>query len=471
MLLHTKTVIAGALLALPAAALGVYTVESVRAADQQTALTRVVEGLVNPETRLRCEDDPAWFLTGPLEGWMSKADRPTDPDALQPRPKPDDQPFELFAYDDDFLGTSPAAPRFPQDLKNTIRSTRQPAGSAFDTKGGTGVQFGLMTGWRGGSCAVFLGRLQPRPHQTLERVGLFAGFALVAFALAWLASAPLVLRARRMSEEARASLHDNFASIAPGEQRDELNGMTFAYNDAVKELQTVRKDVADRIEATRRYVTSTSELAAPLADLQQRLVAGESGAAAAHALHRLTSRLENLAGAARVRGRGEAIAQESVDLGALVARVTDRYRAEAQLAGVSLTVVPTVSPIGTMGDTELLEQAVRNVVDNAIEYAGSGARVTIALTREGAQFALTITDNGRGVTEEQFKGLNAIRRFRGDEGRSPQPGGPGLGLAVAREAAERFGMQFTLQRPRAGGFEVVFSGPATSQAPPAAPAR
>lgn len=466
-MLRAKTAIVSALLALPAAALAVHAVESIRAGDQETALTRVVEGLVNPETRLRCEDDPTWFLTGPLEGWMPKADRPTDPDALQPRPKADDQPFELFAYDDDFLGTSAAAPRFPIDLRNAIRASRQPVTAAFDTTDGAGVQIGLMTGWRGGPCAVFLGRLRPRPHQTLERVGLFAAFSGVAFALAWLGAAPLVRRARRMSNEARESLKDHFASIAPGEQRDELSSMTFAYNDAVTALQVARKDVADRAEAARRYVTSTTELAAPLADLQRRLAGSQSGAAASRVLHRLTARLENLSAAARVRGRGEPVAQETVDLGALAARVRDRYAAEAALAGVTLTAVPPASPIAVVADTALLEQAVRNVVDNAIEYAGAGAHVSMALARQDGRFTLTVTDNGRGVTEDQFKSLNAIRRFRGDEGRSPQPGGPGLGLAVAREAAERFGLQFTLQRPRTGGFEVVFSGPATSPAPAA----
>lgn len=462
MMLRTTTAIASALLALPVAALSTFAIESLRAADQREALTRVVESQVNPQVRQRCEDDPAWFLAGPLEGFVAKADRPTDPDALQPRPKADDQPFELFAYDDDFLGTSPATPRFPTDLKNTMRSTREPVTSAFDTKDGAGVQMGLMTGWRGGPCAVFLGRLRPRAHQTLQRVEIFTGAFIAAFGLAWLSVAPLVFRARRMSAEARESVHDNFTSIGPGESRDELSSMTFAYNDAVTALQTVRKDVADRIEATRRYVTGTSELTVPLADLQRRLAAGGSPTAGAHELHRLTARLETLAAAARVRGRGEPMVLEAVDLGALVTRVRDRYAAEAALAGVTLAVVLPPAPIATTADAALLEQAVRNVVDNAIEYSGTGARVTMALAQDGTRFTLTVTDNGRGVTEEQFKGLNAIRRFRGDESRSPQPGGPGLGLAVAREAAERFGLQFTLQRPRTGGFEVVFAGTPTS---------
>jgi signal transduction histidine kinase len=71
-----------------------------------------------------------------------------------------------------------------------------------------------------------------------------------------------------------------------------------------------------------------------------------------------------------------------------------------------------------------------------------------------------VRDNGRGVSEEQFRGLTAVRRFRGDEGRNRRPGAPGLGLAVAQEVVDRSNMQLDLKRPGAGGFEVEFSGPA-----------
>ena len=101
-----------------------------------------------------------------------------------------------------------------------------------------------------------------------------------------------------------------------------------------------------------------------------------------------------------------------------------------------------------------------NVIDNAIRYNRRGGSVTVGLTREtsGARFRLWIADTGPGVSEEAFKGLTAIRRFRGDESRNRRPGAPGLGLAVAREVADRFGLKLEMRRPGAGGFEIEFSG-------------
>jgi signal transduction histidine kinase len=77
---------------------------------------------------------------------------------------------------------------------------------------------------------------------------------------------------------------------------------------------------------------------------------------------------------------------------------------------------------------------------------------------DNGRFQLRIVDNGLGVTDEEMKGLMAIRRFRGDEGRDRRPGVPGLGLAVAREVIERCGLQLELEKPASGGFAVTVAG-------------
>jgi signal transduction histidine kinase len=89
-----------------------------------------------------------------------------------------------------------------------------------------------------------------------------------------------------------------------------------------------------------------------------------------------------------------------------------------------------------------------------------GGRITVSLQPEedGRRFRLWVADTGRGVSDEEFRGLTAIRRFRGDEGRIRRPGAPGLGLALAREIVDRFNLQLDLKRPGAGGFEVEISG-------------
>jgi signal transduction histidine kinase len=102
-----------------------------------------------------------------------------------------------------------------------------------------------------------------------------------------------------------------------------------------------------------------------------------------------------------------------------------------------------------------MEQAVANLLDNAIVYNRPGGSVRIELSPydHGRRFRLLVADSGPGVTDEELAGLTANKRFRGDESRTRRPGGRGLGLALAREVADRFGLQLDLRQPAGGGLE------------------
>ena len=119
-------------LAVPAGALVTYGVERLRASDLKLALERVVRSQINDQVRERCESDPNWFLTGPLEGRPRKGEFDPNGDQLMPRPKLTDQPFELFAYDETFSGSSSAAPGFPRT--SAARSVRRRAVSSSRTR-------------------------------------------------------------------------------------------------------------------------------------------------------------------------------------------------------------------------------------------------------------------------------------------------------------------------------------------------
>ncbi|HET9268740.1 MAG TPA: ATP-binding protein, partial [Vicinamibacterales bacterium] len=128
----------------------------------------------------------------------------------------------------------------------------------------------------------------------------------------------------------------------------------------------------------------------------------------------------------------------------------------ARAAGVSVDLQPPDPGVTVKADARLLEQAIANVIDNAIMHSGPQARVRVELRgfEHGGRFSLRVTDTGRSVNDQDFSELTANRRFRGDESRTRRPGGRGLGLALAREVADRFGLQLDLRRPVSGGFEV-----------------
>lgn len=474
MMLRVRMLVMSLLVALPAAALVTYAIDRGRAADQQVALERVVLSQINAQVRERCEGDPTWFLTGPLEG------RPaggvfveTSPDQLPPRPKVSPQPFELFAYDEAFIGSSSGSARFPADFKRALRSDSAPVFAPYPTGAGTGVQMAVTTGWRGGPCMYFLGRMDAPPNQARQRVLTFAGLYLLFGLAAAATMAPTVFRIRRQAAEAREAIDNGYTAMAPDQLKDELSSLTFVYNDISNELQVRKARIDDQDAALRRLAQSTDdEIARPLAELESGLAALSTRAPAPadvvaqlRRAHDLSASVENLSAATKLRLAGAALVPAPLDLNALVTRVVDRHLPIAQAAGVTMrAVLPSPAAI-VDADEPLLARAVANVIDNAIRYNHSGGEVVVRLERAAAEprFRLFVTDNGRGVSEDEFRGLTAVRRFRGDESRNRRPGAPGLGLAVTREVTDRLGLTLDLKRPSAGGFEVEFAGPLSTR--------
>lgn len=88
--------------------------------------------------------------------------------------------------------------------------------------------------------------------------------------------------------------------------------------------------------------------------------------------------------------------------------------------------------LALQGNAVLLREALNNLIDNAVRYAGPGATITLRTRREGAQAVLEVEDNGPGMTEASR--LQVFERFLRA---SDLPGGVGLGLAIVREIARR----------------------------------
>jgi signal transduction histidine kinase len=98
-----------------------------------------------------------------------------------------------------------------------------------------------------------------------------------------------------------------------------------------------------------------------------------------------------------------------------------------------------------------------NLLQNAIKYAPDADRVTVLAEADKTDCIITVTDYGRGIpAEEQSKIFEAFQRGTSADSTS----GTGLGLAVAKAAAERLGGSLSVNsRPGSGStFELVLPG-------------
>lgn len=460
MTLDRRLVVVSFLVALPVAGLVAQSVDWLRSRDLADSIQRVVTSQLNEGTREHCESNPEWFLTGLLIGRPRATDPKPGPNDVPPRPHLDDEPYQLFAYDEDFIASSPVGVRFPTPFRTAMRAGARVEAGPYDAPNGTGAQYAIRTGWTGGPCAFLLGRMDAPLHQRLYWWETLLGVEVLV-ALVFMGTAtPTIMRIRAVASAARAAARSEWTIVAPAEGHDELTAVGAALNEASADLRRRIKDVADREDAHRRFVARTeAEVRRPLDAFAEHLAAGPADlVATTREAQDLALHLGNLLVAARLRMHLGPSGLEPVDLGAVARRVVDHESGLAAQLRVSLRCETPTTPVTLTADPVLVEQAVRNLVDNAVRYNRPGGSVSIAIVAEGTRFRLLVADTGVGVSEAELAQMTAIRRFRGDEGHTDRVRQRGLGLALVWEVVERSGLELALRRAVPHGLEAEIRG-------------
>jgi two-component system phosphate regulon sensor histidine kinase PhoR len=124
-----------------------------------------------------------------------------------------------------------------------------------------------------------------------------------------------------------------------------------------------------------------------------------------------------------------------VSLKAALETALRAVESEARIRGVDVRC-GTVEEIDVLGHRLRLEQAIVNLLDNAVKFNRAGGQVKAEILRDSAGLArITIADTGLGIPSQH---LNRIfeRFYRVDKARSRQVGGTGLGLAIVKHTVE-----------------------------------
>jgi signal transduction histidine kinase len=171
--------------------------------------------------------------------------------------------------------------------------------------------------------------------------------------------------------------------------------------------------------------------------------------------------VHNLEAIARLESDDVHLELRRVDLADVVRRAVSRHAPIARGRDVALEHAVPPEPVAVRGDVTLLEQAVSNVVHNAVRYADPGGHVAVVLETprgDAPTFRLRVLDDGPGVPPDELPHVTT-RGFRGASARTRGPGGAGLGLAIVRDVLDRHAFSLALRGVEPHGLEVEVAGP------------
>lgn len=170
---------------------------------------------------------------------------------------------------------------------------------------------------------------------------------------------------------------------------------------------------------------------------------------------RLTALLQDISILNRMDYAANVLTMERVDVSQLFADIVQ----ETALAfeNRKMTLSNSLSQgIIVRGNPSLLYSVFRNLVDNALNYAGQGTVVKVYAVEETDYWHFVFTDNGVGIPPEHLPRIFE-RFYRIDKGRSRSLGGTGLGLAIVKNAVMLHGGTIIAKPTEGGGITFEFS--------------
>ncbi|HEX5184290.1 MAG TPA: HAMP domain-containing sensor histidine kinase [Allosphingosinicella sp.] len=282
----------------------------------------------------------------------------------------------------------------------------------------------------------------------LAGIGIFAA----ALALAWAGAARLRRRVERVNAAFRAIEAGDFErALPPAGRADEIGALTDHAGRLIHRLGDViraQRDVTDQV---------AHEIRTPLVHLDRqllRLIEKGVGPALVAALGAVRQEARGIADlldslldiASSEARRGDRAGFERVDLSEIAANIADLYAESAAELGIDFHT--DIAPDVTLaGDRMQLSRALSNLLDNALNYAGKGAAVTL-IVEPGPR--IIVRDTGPGIPEGMRERI--FERFA----RGPESGkGHGLGLALVRAIVRRHGLEVTCAETHPGARFVI----------------
>jgi signal transduction histidine kinase len=255
-------------------------------------------------------------------------------------------------------------------------------------------------------------------------------------------------------------------TIVTGEKRSAIGDLARAYNEAAEAVSSAFEErrLAER-EMQRFIADAGHELRTPLTIVMGYVDVLDGGALADRTVaervfnnmrteaRRMRRLIDKLIVLARMETPGDGTEPSDIDVVNLAQRVAETL----EPLGGGPIVIEGVRHAFVHADEDELDEALSNIVENALKYAPQSP-VRVRVDRQEQSVIISISDRGPGMTPEER--ANAFERFyRGDS--RGEVSGSGLGLAIAKRAVERSGGTLGLESIVGNGTTLRITLPAS----------
>ncbi len=298
------------------------------------------------------------------------------------------------------------------------------------------------------------------PRSLISEVSRFLSFSgLLILALgtalaSWIIFTPARRRLSSLEGAAERMREGDLKARAPDGGGDEIALVARAFNRMGEQLAE-RDDALRKVDLMRRQMLAdvSHELKTPLTAMRgfietlqipEIAADGERRTRYFATLERETRRLErivaDLLDVARLENNAADFEMRVFSTRRLFEQVARRHERVAAEVGVTFEIVVDEAADQLYADPHRLEQAVDNLVANALRYVSREGRITMAAEARGTLLTLRVTDTGPGIAPEHLAHV-FDRFYKADPSRAAIGEGSGLGLSIVRAIVERHGGQ------------------------------
>ncbi len=276
-------------------------------------------------------------------------------------------------------------------------------------------------------------------HRFLVQGSLLA--LAVAVLLSFLLTRRVLAPLSQMTVVSRRIAAGDYSARVETSARDEVGQLAQAFNQM--------SDSLERVERLRRSMATdlAHELRTPLTNIRGYLEALADGVVPPskdtfdmlqEEILRLVRLVEDLNQLTKADAAKAFLRKEEIELGDLMARVVQLYQYQFDNREIAVETSIGDRAAHVRGDRDKLLLVLRNLVQNAAQYATPGGRVKISAARVGDGVEVSFVNPATGI-EKQDLDLIFERFHRTEKSRSRDSGGAGIGLSIVKELIEAHG--------------------------------